>query len=247
MAQMGEGIYGEFDSSVTIINCTIVDNDVLSISGLVTNSIIWNSYLLGFPEALTVSYSNVRGVMGEVHEGEGNIAADPLFVGNGDYRLQAYSPCIDTGTSVGAPDIDIEGIPRPQGCGYDMGAYDRTLNLDLKSFAMSYGRTDCAGGCDGDLDGDGSVDGRDLAEFAANYGRVCCSDNVECDEGYYCKKPVGQCDAAGICEPFPTVCPNLWEPVCGCDGETYANCCVAAVSGVSVSYEEECVSGNAKN
>ena len=51
---------------------------------------------------------------------------DPLFVGSttGDYHLAVGSPCIDTGTSTDAPDTDIEGTPRPQGQGYDMGAYE---------------------------------------------------------------------------------------------------------------------------
>ena len=41
-----------------------------------------------------------------------------------DLHLSATSPCIDTGTDVGAPPDDIEGTPRPQGSFYDMGAYE---------------------------------------------------------------------------------------------------------------------------
>jgi hypothetical protein len=56
--------------------------------------------------------------------GTGDISADPLFVdvANGDYHLQAGSPCIDAGTSVGAPTHDIEGTPRD--AAPDMGAYE---------------------------------------------------------------------------------------------------------------------------
>ncbi len=52
--------------------------------------------------------------------------ADPRFVdqANGDYHLLRSSPCIDTGTSVGAPDTDIEGNSRPRGAGHDIGAYE---------------------------------------------------------------------------------------------------------------------------
>ena len=52
--------------------------------------------------------------------------ADPLFRNQtiGDYRLRRPSPCIDSGTSVGAPDTDIVGNPRPQGEGFDIGAYE---------------------------------------------------------------------------------------------------------------------------
>ncbi len=52
----------------------------------------------------------------------GNINADPLFVGSGDYHIQAGSPCIDTGSATGAPSDDIDGDSRPQGAGYDMGS-----------------------------------------------------------------------------------------------------------------------------
>jgi hypothetical protein len=41
-----------------------------------------------------------------------------------DYHLKKSSPCIDSGTSIGVPNNDIEGTPRPQGNGYDMGAYE---------------------------------------------------------------------------------------------------------------------------
>ena len=50
---------------------------------------------------------------------------NPLFVNeaSGDYHLQDGSPCIDKGTDLG-PSMDFDGIPRPQGAGYDMGAYE---------------------------------------------------------------------------------------------------------------------------
>lgn len=42
-----------------------------------------------------------------------------------DFHLSANSPAIDQGTSAGAPSEDYEGHPRPQGHGYDIGAYER--------------------------------------------------------------------------------------------------------------------------
>ena len=58
--------------------------------------------------------------------GTGNISANPLFVAaqSGDYHLQSGSPCIDAGTSQYAPTTDFEGTSRPQGSGYDIGAYE---------------------------------------------------------------------------------------------------------------------------
>jgi len=71
---------------------------------------------------LAVTYSDVQGGI----SGEGNVAADPLFryPAGGDYRLREESPCVDTGTSQGAPPDDVKGIPRPIGDGYDMGAHE---------------------------------------------------------------------------------------------------------------------------
>jgi len=78
--------------------------------------------LYGRESTLTVTYSDIEGGW----PGEGNINADPLFRGPqiGVYRLLEDSPCVDTGTPVGAPDEDILGVYRPHGEGYDRGAHE---------------------------------------------------------------------------------------------------------------------------
>lgn len=72
-----------------------------------------------------------------------------------------------------------------------------------------------------------------------------CSDNSNCGADYYCSKATGDCNGKGICSPRPTVCVQIWAPVCGCDGNTYANSCEAAVAGVNVKYAGECLPGPA--
>ncbi len=62
--------------------------------------------------------------------GDGLLYGDPLFIrtgfgDEGDYHLNAGSPAIDSGSSDLAPVIDLDGTPRPQGGGYDMGCYER--------------------------------------------------------------------------------------------------------------------------
>lgn len=74
---------------------------------------------------------------------EGNIdqntvTADPQFVnfqpdGTGDYHLSPTSPAIDAGTSLDAPSTDFDGSSRPQGAGYDIGAYEFGLSFEAEA------------------------------------------------------------------------------------------------------------------
>ncbi len=126
----GGGIY---NSSGTVTNCTVYGNRATNYgggifnSGTVTNCIAWGNNTDIENSGGEVKYS----CFGGGTSGEGNIAVDPMFVNvsgddptKWDLRLQPNSPCIDKGTSEGAPDYDILGIKRPQGAGVDMGAYE---------------------------------------------------------------------------------------------------------------------------
>jgi parallel beta-helix repeat protein len=57
-----------------------------------------------------------------------NLTTDPLFANSGaaDFHLRAGSPAIDTGANLSTLGIlsDLEGTPRPQGSGYDIGAFE---------------------------------------------------------------------------------------------------------------------------
>ena len=131
----GGGLSCDNDSSITISNCTMSDNNADSFGGAIycvrssltgINCILWNNSpeeILSGGSIFSLTYSDIEGS----YLGLGNIDADPLFVGGGVYQLTANSPCIDSGTSSGAPSTDIDGVIRPQGLGYDMGAYEYFL------------------------------------------------------------------------------------------------------------------------
>jgi len=118
------------NGGATLMNVTLVGNDggvihnpFVAVTLAVTNSIIYdNNWSISAEGAGTVqvAYSDVEGSW----TGTGNIDADPQFVdaANGDYHLELGSPCIDAGTSVGAPAHDIEGNPRD--ANPDLGAYE---------------------------------------------------------------------------------------------------------------------------
>ncbi len=67
-----------------------------------------------------------------------------------------------------------------------------------------------------------------------------------CPEGFVCHYApsalCGESGAEGACFPMPTTCTKDYSPVCGCDGRTYVNICVAHSHGVSPRQSGECSS-----
>ena len=139
-APNGGAMYDGELGAVTLTNCTFSGNSAGGAGGaiynsaspfIVTNCIMWddmaggvsNEIAEGDGSAMQVRFSDVQGGA----DGTANIAGDPLFTdaSMGDLTLGDGSPCIDSGTEIGAPGTDFDGADRPAGDGYDMGAYER--------------------------------------------------------------------------------------------------------------------------
>jgi hypothetical protein len=94
-------------------------------------------------------------------------------------------------------------------------------------------------GCDGE-----TYDSACEAAFAGvnivSEGECPCFNNSDCTPAEYCEKNLADCEGEGMCFVKPDLCTQIFDPVCGCDGNTYSNGCLAAQAGVSVASEGEC-------
>jgi hypothetical protein len=109
----------------TFTNCVIANNIFVTTS---TATQISTDTTSGFTFKNNCFYypsGTAQGISDGVGLGTGGIRANPLFVNAGnDFRLTTSSPCRDAASSTYTVSESYDGISRPQGSGYDIGAYE---------------------------------------------------------------------------------------------------------------------------
>ncbi len=93
-------------------------------------------------------------------------------------------------------------------------------------------------------DGAGN-DQADQAESGLVARRLCAGPRgLRCPATQFCNGlSTGLCPGPaqfGVCATKPQVCTDIFDPVCGCDGETHGNACEASAAGVAVSSKGAC-------
>jgi len=138
----GTALSVESCSSVEILQSTIADTIVNARSAIyipwacisfgMTNTII-ASHTVGIEQATNATvyedynlfFGNMTNISGTVSGGTHDVYGDPNFANPalGNYHIISPSAAIDAGINVGVA-TDRDGIPRPIGAGYDIGAYE---------------------------------------------------------------------------------------------------------------------------
>jgi hypothetical protein len=192
-AGCGGGVYWQSPGAgpgMSVINNTIADNSALQGAALFADGddggmIVANNILVasggleavrcgetGGPGPPDFQFNDVYSATGPEYAGScgdptgvnGNVSADPQFVGGGDYHLQPSSPAVDAGTAsvAGLPALDIDRQTRPLD-GEGSGTAEVDMGVDeLKSLILDTDGDGIPNGTDTDDDADGCADDREL-------------------------------------------------------------------------------------
>ena len=135
--------YGAVDSK--IFNNTIYGNATYGLdvnaaySGSINAEVINNIVYGNGASQLTNDATNTT-----LHHNLTDQAPRFMDAANGDFHVQPGSPAIDAGVDLSSRGVttDLEGIPRPQGSGFDLGAYEFRVTTLLRGDLNKDGKRD---------------------------------------------------------------------------------------------------------
>lgn len=198
-------------ASPTFVNCTFADNDATNFGGVATtdgnpnspsrptfkNCILWGNTAATYdisstdvPAEAELTFDNCliqSGACGP--ETGGNtvctniFTANPLFVSNNDFRLQAGSPALDMGVNAYLPTgstEDLDGNTRIMGGTVDLGCFE--FDPPCHTGPIVYVNHVAAGGNDGSTWADAYTDLKDALTKARNCATV---NEIWVAEGIY--------------------------------------------------------------